>query len=358
MRTLIPMLLLWLSLVLPPAQAGTGQSMSVPNPSPANVEHTELKLPRDWVGIPAPHALVHADATDRRTALRLARHAAEAIPRLATELQIPVGPRMHVVLAHTEADFRDLQPGRMPDWADGSAWPSLGWIFLKSPRIRDGTASPLETVLDHEIVHVLLGRAFDPRPVPRWLQEGLAQLMAREFTPDKTKALAAGTLGKNLIGLHELSRGFPRNSARAHLAYAQSADLVAYIRSAHGPDALPTLVREMAKGERFEVAIRIATSQSIDELDLAWRARLQDSGFSLTPLMDEGIWWGLGALLLPLAWFVVRRRNRIRMDRWRREEVLEDALARVVDRAWGEDSTPEDRFEHPVSEPTDPPVWH
>ena len=98
---------------------------------------------------------------------------------------------------------------------------------------------------------------------------------------------------------------------------------MAYIQSAHGPDALPTLVREMAKGEHFGMAIRIATGKTIDEVDMAWRARLQDSGFSLTPLLNEGMWWGLGALLVPLAWFVVRRRNRVRLDTWRREEVLE-----------------------------------
>ncbi len=358
MRTLITTLLVWLALCVAPAQVSRGQSMSVPTPTQANVEHAQLEIPQGWVAIPSPHTDVHADPSDRTTALRLARHAAEAVPRLAAELQVPVGPRMHVVLAHTEEDFRTLQPGRMPDWADGSAWPSLGWIYLKSPRIRDGTASPLETVLDHEIVHVLLGRAFYPRPVPRWLQEGMAQILAREFTPDKTKALARGVLGKNLIGLHELSRGFPKNGARAHLAYAQSADLVAYISSTYGKEALPTLVREMAKGEQFEMAIRIATSKSIDEVDLAWRSRLQDSDFSLGPLMDEGIWWGLGALLVPLAWFTVRRRNRVRMERWRREEVLEDALARVVERAWGEEPTREEPFDHPIPDSPDEPIWH
>ena len=358
MRTLTTIFLFLLSLMDGPAYARDVHSLSVPNPTSANIEHAELALPTGWVEVPAPHAVIHANPADRATAVRLARHAAEAVPRLAKKLEVPVGPKMHVVLAHTEEEFKNLQPGRMPDWADGSAWPSIGRIFLKSPKIRDGNASPLETVFDHEIVHVLLGRAFHPRPVPRWLQEGMAQLLAREFTPEKTEILARGTLGKNLIGLHELSRGFPRDPARAHLAYAQSADLVAYIQSAHGPDALPTLVREMAKGEHFGMAIRIATGRTIDEVDMAWRARLQDSGFSLTPLLNEGMWWGLGALLVPLAWFAVRRRNRVRLDTWRREEVLEDALARVVERAWGESSSHEDQFDHPVTEETDDPLWH
>ena len=358
MRTFITALLCLLALASNSVLAGGQHSMSIPSPTSANLEHTPLELPTDWVQIPAPHAYVHADPADRATAVRLARHAAEAIPRLSAELEVPIGPRMHVVLAHTEEDFKTLQPGKMPDWADGSAWPSLGRIFLKSPRIRGGTASTLETVFDHEIVHVLLGRAFYPRPVPRWLQEGMAQLLAKEYTAEKTDALAKGTLGRNLIGLHELSRGFPRDPARAHLAYAQSADLVAYIRSTHGPDALPTLVREMAKGERFEMAIRLATSQTIDDLDMAWRSRLTSSGFSITPLLDEGLWWGLGALLVPLAWLTVRRRNKTKLEKWRREEILEDALARVVERAWGDPDTKPESFEHPVPEEPNEPYWH
>jgi len=358
MRTIFSMVIFWLSLLSGPAQAGQTHSMSVPSPTEVNVEHRDLALPPGWVSIPAPHAKVHADPADRATAMRLARHAAEAIPRLAAGLEVPVGPRMHIVVAHTQSQFQDLQPGRMPDWADGSAWSNYGWIFLKSPDIRDGMASPLETVLDHEIVHILLGRAFHPHKVPRWLQEGMAQLLAREFTAEKTKVLARGTLGKNLISLHQLSRGFPKNPARAHLAYAQSADLVAYIQNEYGPKALPTLVREMAQGEKFPMALRIATGRTIQEVDTAWRARLTDTGFSISPIFSEGIWWGLGALLVPLAFLTVRRRNKVRMEKWRREEVLEDALARVVERAWGEDSGREEQFEHPVVDVSDEPVWH
>jgi hypothetical protein len=322
-----------------------------------------LDLPRSWVSIPTEYGWVHADPADRPVAIHLAQLAAARIPDLATELQVPVGRRIHIVLAHTQAQFEDLQPGTSPDWADGTAWPSRGWIFLRSPKIRDGTATPLPQVLDHEIVHILLGRAFYPRPVPRWLQEGMAQLLAREYTAETTRTLAAGTLGKNLLSIHEISRGFPRNAARAHLAYAQSADLVAFIQSEYGPNALPTLVREMVTGERFAPALAVATGHTMDEVDATWRGRLTDSPFALSALTDEGIWWGLGALLVPLAWFSVRRRNQKRIEGWKREEILEDALTRVIERmeAGRRDAPQEEMdtpsfFTHPI--PKDPTDWH
>jgi hypothetical protein len=310
-------------------------------------------VPAGWIEIESPMARVYADSGDRPTALRLSRHIAARLPSLAAELKLPVGNRIHVVLAPSMESFRSLQPGKVPEWADGTAWPHRGWIFLRAPRLRGEATDPLETVLTHELVHVLLGRAFGPRPVPQWLQEGLAQLMAGEYSAETTATLANGVLGDNLLSLYELSRGFPRGALRAQLAYAQSADFVAYIRNTYGEQAIQTLIDEMARGEAFAPAIRIATGDLVDDIDTAWRSRLQDSPLQFAPLMNEGVWWAIGALLVPLAWFLVRRRNRRVVERWKREEVLEEALYRTLERqldAWEETSEGDD-------EQSGPPIW-
>ena len=310
-------------------------------------------IPADWVEIESPMARVYAESGDRPTALRLSRHIAARLPSLADELQLPVGNRIHVVLAPSQAQFHSLQPGKVPQWADGTAWPHRGWIFLRAPRLRGEATDPLETVLTHELVHVLLGRAFGKRPVPQWLQEGLAQLMAGEYSAETTATLANGVLGDNLLSLYELSRGFPQGALRAQLAYAQSADFMAYIRNTYGQRAVQTLIDEMARGEAFAPAVRIATGDLVDDIDAAWRSRLRDSPLQLTPLMNEGVWWAIGALLVPLAWFLVRRRNQRVVARWRREEVLEDALYRTLERQihdWDEPA-PEDDAQ------VGPPIW-
>ena len=315
------------------------------------IVHAETpSLPDDWVRITSPFADVHAAPRDKGTALRLSRHIAARLPEIAANLDLPVGNRIHVVVAPTQAEFHSLQPGSLPDWADGTAWPHRGLIFLRAPRLRGHTNESLETVLEHELVHVLMGRAFGKRPVPRWLQEGVAQLQSGEYTAETTATLANGILGDNLMSLYELSRGFPDNALRAQLAYAQSADFVAYIQNVHGEQAIKTLIHEMARGERFAPAIRIATGEYVDDLDLAWRSRLKSSHLGLSPLFSEGVWWGLGALLVPVAWFAVRRRNRKKLDRWSREEVLEDALYRTMQRVFDEQQRDE-------TEPPQPPYY-
>ena len=353
-RAMMRFVLLLLSLVALPAWAGP--SMRTLPEEVVVVRAEPPPIPSGWATIPSPLADVHAAQRDRATALRLSRHIAATLPNLATELELPVGARIHVVVASTQAEFHSLQPGQLPDWADGTAWPHRGWIFLRAPRLRGHTTESLEQVLEHELVHILLGRAFGSKPVPRWLQEGLAQLKSGEFTAETTRTLAMGTLGDNLLSLHELSRSFPKNALRAHLAYAQSADFVAYIQNTYGKKALNVLIHEMAGGETFSSAIRIATGDVVDDIDLAWRSRLQDSPFQFAPLMDEGVWWGLGALLVPLAWFAVRRRNRKKIDRWKREEILEDALYRTIERVFGEgDQQPTSSSDH--DDEAGPPIW-
>ena len=343
-------LLLWL-MPAHDALAATPQMRAAPA-DPVVYSAEPPPIPADWVEVESPMAIVYADSAHRPTALRLSRHIAADLPRLAEALNLAVGNRIHVVIAPTDERFAALQPGRVPAWADGTAWPHRGWVFLRAPELRGDAKEPLETVLRHELTHILLGRAFGRRPVPQWLQEGVAQLMAGEYSAETTATLASGILGDNLLSLFELSRGFPRGALRAQLAYAQSADFVAYLRNTYGQAALQTLVAEMARGTAFAPAMRIATGDGVDDIEAAWRARLRDSPLHLAPLMSEGVWWGLGALLVPLAWLTVRRRNRRKVARWRREEVLEDALYRTLERqmqSW-------DRADPPDEQPG-PPIW-
>ena len=46
-----------------------------------------------------------------------------------------------------------------------------------------------------------------------------------------------------------------------------------------------------------------------------------------------------GVIRRSVAWFAVRRRNRRKLDRWTREELLEDALYRTIERVFSEERT-------------------
>ena len=316
-------------------------------------------FPEHWVQEQGLYALAGGDLADKAALRRVARHAEEAVPRLAQFLGLPTGKQLRIYLAHSQEQFAELQPGSPESWADATAYPQRALIFLRAPRVRPGTAKPLEQVLDHEITHVLLGQGFHGERVPRWLHEGLAQYAAREYTPELTRQIGRGMLGGNLLELEALVQGFPIDPMRARLAYAQSADLVAFLRNQYGEESLRVLVRQLAGGAPVGAAIRAATGRSILEVDRAWRARLQSSNLWLSPLGDDLIWWGLGGLLLVAGALRVRRRNRRRRAAMEREE---EALL-ALEASWG-GSPPFEPWDHPLppepaeAGPEDEPAWN
>lgn len=299
-------------------------------PAPSEVASwTVPRMPEDWDTVHGPYLRFHGEGADYATMLHLSRHAADSLPRLATELGVPIGDTIHVVVAPSARVFRELQPGNAPSWADGVAYPALGTIYLHAPRARDNTGTPLEKVLDHELVHVLLGRAFYPHPTPMWLQEGVAKVYAKEVTPDTTADLARGMVGRGLLSVTALTNHFPSDPGEAQLAYAQSADFIGYLRVEHGPEALPTLIRSLARGEDIDAAVHRATGKSFETVDRAWRDRLESGiPFELTAFFGQldVTLLGLGGLGLVYAGVMRRRRFHQRIEQMAAEEAAMDAL--------------------------------
>lgn len=324
LRSILPVLLAALLFVAPAAHSQEIFSA----PAPTTVASWDVPpLPEDWDTVHAPFLRVHGHPDDYRTLLHLSRHASESLPRLALELGVPIGDTIHVVVVPSHATFRELQPGNAPSWADGVAYPALGWIYLHAPGARDNTGTPLEKVLDHELIHVVLGRSFFPNPTPMWLQEGVAKVYAKEVSPANTQAMARGMVGGGLISLTSLNDSFPRDPGRAQLAYAQSADFIGFLNTEYGEQAVPTMINHLVRGESIDAAVFAATGQWLETVDENWRSRLED-GFSLswTALTVDGVLLGLGGIALFFGGIVRRRQFHRRLAEMEADEALVDDL--------------------------------
>jgi hypothetical protein len=292
---------------------------------------TPPPLPDGWTTVGGPGIVVHGAADDLPLLRTLSRHADAALPRLAHELGVPIGGDVHVLLAGTADEFTTLQPGAPPTWADATAYPATGAVFLRHPALRRGTDRPLEQVLDHELVHVLLGRAFQPVPVPHWLQEGVAQVYAGETGLELPARIRRGALGGALFTLEQLEQGFPQDPQRADLAYAQSADFVQWLRVTWGEDAVRDLVRRSREGSSLSVAVHRITGRPLREVEAAWHDRL----VATTPIwtapehLDALLWGGAAVAILTLG---LGRRRAIggRIAAWRARDAALGRLAREV----------------------------
>ena len=309
--------------------------------APPQVEVYSPRLPEPpggWWREDGLYVQVYSTAEDRPVGARLARVANEQLPQLSERLGLPVRGNTRIYLAATQKDFLSIQPGRPPDWADGTAWPTLGLVFLRSPSIRSGTASPLEQVLVHELVHILVGQAFGKGDPPHWLQEGLASYIAGEAGPERTAALMAH-MPSTLLRFKDLEEGFPSDPISAQLAYAQSGDLIAWLANRYGDASLGELVRRTAAGDPMPVALRAISGGSPVEMEAEWRERWSDPWLRVPEALAAAavaILVGLGVA----AYFRIRRRNQKRLDRWEREEMrvfLRAAQRRAMleqERAW------------------------
>lgn len=326
-RTLGPLVLgLALLFGAPAASAADhGIPQAVMKPAPAEwVRPTVPEPAAGWVTETGLYGDVHSTWGDKATARRLASHLATSLPALAKRIGVYPGATIEVYVVESEADFHRMQPGQTPDWADGTAWPDASLIFLKSPSIRPGDASPLETVLDHELVHVLLGQAFGGRPVPHWLQEGYAQFYAGEAF-ERSLSMARNEYGLAPMPLFELTRSFPKDALHAQLAYAESADFVTWIARRSGEAALRTLVTDLAEGRSVNDAITRATGLSMDKANEAWLGTVPTSNAWYRWLTNTNVLWGaLGVLMAVGAW---RRRQhaKAKLARWEAEDAARAA---------------------------------
>lgn len=323
---------LWLGVILLLGGLAASPALAVT----AEMRPAQAFDPDDWEppALPAGWTRVEQVAfeiagADSDLLQRLSEHGARSLPKLAHALGVPIGTTIHVYVADDEATFRSLQPGPVPQWADGTAWPTAGVIFLHHPDLRPGHARPLEQVLDHELVHVLLGRALAPAPVPHWLQEGAAQVLAGEVGSDLSDRIRRGI--DHAPSLAQLSRSFPADAVQADLAYAMSADVVLWMQAEHGRSALKRLVVEAARGRDMVAALQTITGQSPDELERTWRSRWTGwlPAWLFSSRAAENGWLALS--LSALVFGGIRwRQRRVRMTSWRNEYRALDQISHAV----------------------------
>lgn len=327
-RLLMNMVMVWVALLSMPIMAAAGSpeaTQGLPTVRPSAIQ-----VPSDWISLRGVHGVIHTDPDHTKLAKQLLDHTEESVPRLASAIRVSEGAPVHVYLAQTEDQFFAMQPGRAPTWADATAYPQSSMVFLRVPAARRST-SPLLEVLDHELVHIQVGRKFAPNRPPTWLQEGLAQMHAEMFDSEDLRVLARGAWS-GPPKLSELERSFPANAHEASVAYAASHDFLVWLNREYGTRATAALVDRMSMGVSLHQALYDVTGQPIEVIDERWRSRF---GFGsrtfYLALFSVDSFWAWSAVLGLIAILVVRRRERRRREMVREQE---RAQRRLIESLW------------------------
>lgn len=240
---------------------------------------------------------------------------AEFAPRL------PAGDDpIYIVIAGSLAQF-DAIAGRLGDPSVGGiARAADSLIVIKSPNMqRQGHR--YREVLRHELVHILLYRNTDTDNLPRWLNEGIAMMLAGEHVWEGPSMIAMMYMRGQIMSYPDLQMvlaGSPGEMAFGH-AYAQSLSMSRFLHNHLGEETFWELVLRHDEAI-FPVLLLEYTGWYPYDFWEAWKRSLWAVALVVSLLSGFGIFQA-AALLALLAWW------RKRADRLRRLAAMEAAEA-------------------------------
>jgi hypothetical protein len=196
------------------------------------------------------------------------------------------------------------------EWQGGHANPKLG-VALLAITPGPGQSIEMETLIPHELAHVLLyrsvGKGYGALPV--WLNEGIASSAELYPNPDYDQALINASQKSSLMPIADLCDAFPLDASRAFLAYAEAQSFVRFLRDTYGTPSLSQLASAYADGLGCEQGVVRTLGTSLASLDTRWRESVLGENVAGVFLRNMMPYLGLFVfmLLIPLIGFFQRR---------------------------------------------------
>jgi tetratricopeptide (TPR) repeat protein len=153
-------------------------------------------------------------------------------------------------------------------------------VAMDSPSAREPGQFHWGSVLWHEIAHTFHLGLTDSR-VPRWFTEGLAVFEERRSRPgwgdDVTPGFLTAFLGKRLVPVSDLNRGFTNPDYPEQLGYSyyQASLVCDLIAAEHGLDALRGLLQQFRQGRSTAQAFQAVLGTEMDAFDTRFDAFLR-----------------------------------------------------------------------------------
>jgi len=138
----------------------------------------------------------------------------------------------------------------------------------------------LESIIKHELCHLLLHYYIDEKKLPKWFDEGVAQWVsggiADILMADHTRLDRAIVTGR-YIRIKSLENTFPRKDEYLILAYEESKSIVDYIVSKYGPEGILKIIYSLQKDDNINQAVLASFSMSFDELEKNWYGSVKEN---------------------------------------------------------------------------------
>jgi len=224
----------------------------------------------------------HFNGSDDRIVSQLDEELRNIVPSIEYKLGVSLSGTVRIDLTLTKEEFNRITRGRVPRWAGGVASPQQNWIVVKAP-LFFGQGVPLEVLTAHEISHLLMHKASGHNYIPRWFDEGLAQLLAGESRSGSLGRLSRAAASDRLIGLPRVDHVLSFSSQKAGLAYAEALSAADRFVDQFSWEVVRSILTGVRKGKEFENAFEDACGVSYEVWQVEW----------MDYARDRYRWWAL-----------------------------------------------------------------
>jgi hypothetical protein len=247
----------------------------------------------------------------------------KAYQEISADLQLTDLETLKVFIAPSRKAFLSLSMGRLPQWSGAFASPGLKTMVIKSPRW-DRPQNDFRISLIHELLHLLLHERIAYRPIPRWMDEGLAVFYAESQNWKTFTALSKAAATNSLIPLAEIDQVLEFRKNKAELAYQESYSAVRYLLLTYDIEALRTILQGISNGEELDVIFSRATGSTLRGFEQEWIQYVKKNyKWYWLSEMDSYVWI-LILVLFVLAWIAIRLRARRTLKSWEESSAPDD----------------------------------
>lgn len=244
------------------------------------------------------------------------------------------GPVVEIRIVGNARDMHRVAPPAQPPpgWATGVTYGDRDLILLSALSPRNGRFVPLPAVMRHELAHLVTHRVTRGRPIPRWLDEGIALWAAGDDYAGRSEELLDAALRDKLLPLERIERGYPADPELVPLAYAQSLDVVLYLTDTYGRAPLRRLLQEIGEGTAFREAVLDSYGTTVARLEDDWRQGIRVWYRWVPALVSGTTLWAAISFLLAWAYLKQRKQRKDLYARWDREEEVAEQVAEQATR--------------------------
>jgi hypothetical protein len=227
-----------------------------------------------------------AESAHFRVFHKQTRDFAERVVRIAEQTRLAMSrkwlgndggdwqPKCDMYLYATATEYTQATgvPAASPGHSRIETDPATGRIVSRRLYLRCDMPGMMEAVLPHETTHVVLAGQFGRRPLPRWVDEGIAVLSEpAEKVSQHRLNLARASRQRDLFSLRQLMelQEYP-DARRITTFYAQSVSLVDFLSRQKGSQEFCQFVRDGMR-DGFESSLRRHYGyQSYADLEGRW----------------------------------------------------------------------------------------